>query len=209
MTRHKHARDFYQQLGPSGLAALTDKKRTDGYLRFLKKNLRKQWHILDLACGYGRLTIPLAKAEYFIEGIDLSKNLISEALKQTKKLRLAIPFRVGNMVKLPYSDDVFDAAICMWSSFNELLILADQIRALKEMVRVTKKGGLIIIDLLIKLSGEKTGIEIKDVAGIKHSYYAHNKGSLENLFREVNIRKYSISTKTISRRKRLVVTINV
>src|SRR3989304_5632961 len=183
MAEFKQAKNFYQQLGASGLEALMNEKQTKGYVSFLKKNLRKQWHILDVACGYGRLTIPLAQAGYTIEGLDLSSKLITEARKQAKKFTLEIPFEIGNMIQLPYENNIFDAIICNWSSFNELLRVEDQMEAIREMIRVAKRGGIIIIDLpVMKIAREKGRVTMAYISGLKHSFFAHDKGSLEALF---------------------------
>ena len=42
--------------------------------------------------------------------------------------------------------DVFDAVICMWLTFNELLSEPEQIRALQELARVVRPGGWALID---------------------------------------------------------------
>ncbi len=158
-----------------------------------------------IACGYGRVTIPLAQAGYHIAGIDLEPDLIREARKQAKAQTLDISFQVGNMIKLPYSDNTFDAIICLWSSFNELLQPTDQIKALEEMVRITKTGGLILIDLPI---AEKSGIRTEIISELKHTTYLHDQKTITDRLQRANIKKFIIARKTIGGRKRLIITIH-
>jgi ubiquinone/menaquinone biosynthesis C-methylase UbiE len=138
---------FYEGLGAKGLALLTSNVKTNAMLKFLKEVLPKKGSILDIACGYGRLSIPLREAGYVVEGVDIIPMLIKTAQEEAKKQNLKINFKVGDMRNLLYGQDSFDAAICMWSSFNHMLTLKDQIKALKEMDRVVRKNGTIIVDL--------------------------------------------------------------
>ena len=210
MSRKKINVDFYNKLGATGLSALMDKKRTAGYLRFLKKALPKHGHILDLACGYGRLTIPLAQAGYKIEGIDLAPNLIREARKEATTKNLNISFKIGNMIKLPYTNKTFDAVICMWSSFNELLQTTDQIKAMKEMVRITKRGGLILVDLpVIPKSKTQKHLRTVNIAGLEHASFAHDQKTLTDMLQRTNIKGTIISRKTVGGRRRLLLTIHL
>ena len=75
----KLAIEFYKKLGSKGMASLTNTKRDNAILKFILKFIKKEDSILDLACGYGRITFPLAKKGYNIAGIDISENLIKDA----------------------------------------------------------------------------------------------------------------------------------
>ena len=111
------------------------------------------------------------------------------------------------MIKLPYPNKTFDAVICMWSSFNELLQSTDQLKALKEMVRVTKRGGLILIDLpVIPKSKTQKHVRTVNIAGFEHTSFAHDQKTLTNLLQRTNIKGAIISRKTIGGRRRLLLT---
>jgi 2-polyprenyl-3-methyl-5-hydroxy-6-metoxy-1,4-benzoquinol methylase len=75
---------FYRELGARGLALRKKPENTKSELNFLKKILDKKQKILDLACGYGRFTIPLAKEGYDIQGLDLSPDLLKKAREDAK-----------------------------------------------------------------------------------------------------------------------------
>jgi ubiquinone/menaquinone biosynthesis C-methylase UbiE len=180
------------------------KERNLGYLKFLKLYLSKDQKILDLACGYGRLTFPLAQAGYKIEGIDLAPNFIKDAKKLAKQKRINLKFRTGNMLKLPYKDNSFNSIICMWSSFNHLLAKKDQIKALNEMFRILKNGGFAIIDMPnYKVIRGKHLVE-GDIAGFKNTDFIHNKASLMAILNKSNVKFYKIKIQNIGEPKRLV-----
>ena len=50
------------------------------------------------------------------------------------------------MTALPYEASAFDAVICLWSAFYELLEPDEQIAALREMQRVLQPGGVAIVE---------------------------------------------------------------
>ncbi|MFC1842884.1 class I SAM-dependent methyltransferase [Candidatus Dependentiae bacterium] len=203
---------FYKKIGARGLASVTSKERTVAYINFLKKFILQDHKILDVGCGYGRITIPLAKIGYLIEGIDISPNLLEEAKKQARREDIKIAFKIGDMCNLPYKDESFDVVICMWSSFSYMLTKQDQIEAINQMYRVLTKNGILIIDLPIATKNKiKDGIFVKDnilkkdIMGVEHIVYLHTKETLNNLLENIkNIKNYNIKYQNIDGKRRLI-----
>ena len=209
---------FYEQLKPEGLSDLAlgkDQKQNKAQLQFLKNHLSKDQQVLDLACGYGRLTIPLAQARNNIEGVDLVPSLIKKAKELAKQGNIKIKFKVGDMRDLPYKDELFDAIICMWSSFNHLLTQEDQIKALKEIVRLLRKKGIAIIDLpyfrrpttkLQRLGEFLDGAHLfkRKFNGIETTLFLHSKQSLEKVLKVAKIGTYNIKCVNMGGKRRLV-----
>ena len=95
--------------------------------------------VLDIGCGKGTGAVFLAqKTGCRVTGVDLSADLIEEAkaLAGRKGLGDRVQFRVGNALKLPFSDRSFDAAF----SQAVLVLLTDQDRAVREALRVLRPG---------------------------------------------------------------------
>jgi len=140
---------------------------------------------LDLGCGYGRFTNILARQGYRIEGIDISPNLVAKARKIAKSEGINTKFKIGDIRKLPYKNDSFDVLICMWSVFAELPKEKDQIKSLKEMLRVLKDGGLAFLDLP-EPQKIKTKTIIHFIGNIKGmSMFNHTKTTLKNLMTKI------------------------
>ena len=212
---------FYNKLGVQGLASLTNEKKTKGYIRFLKKALGNRKKILDCACGYGRLAIPLALDGYQVRGIDISEEMVLEARIQAQKSGLGITIDLGDMRNMPYPNLSFDAVICMWSSFNELLNAESQVEALREMVRVTVPNGIIIIDVpyvIIKpqwFPKSMTSRQIEAVLhkqstsinNLEHIFFVQTVATLQNRLYRAGIDSYTIKPVTIGGAKRLIITI--
>ena len=201
----KTSSQFYKELGAEKLAARKSEVHTKKELSYLKKFLRKKQKILDLACGYGRFTIPLAKQGYTIQGIDISPNLIAKAKRTAKNEGLNLKFQIGDMRKLPYDNDSFDSIICMWSAFIELSKEKDQIKALKEMLRILKKGGFAFLEMpKPEKTKEKVVISIiEEVEAVP--MFRQNKTTLTKLMRVVKPQKYKIFIDNFGGRDRLLV----
>ena len=141
----KTPREFYTEIGFEWLSERKNSVMTENELAYLTELLKKSWKILDLACGYGRFSIPLAAMGYRVEGIDITPIFIEKAKEEAKKRDLNIEFRVGDMKSLPYEDRSFDSVICMWNAFSEIAQEQDQVRVISEIFRVLKRGGLAIV----------------------------------------------------------------
>jgi ubiquinone/menaquinone biosynthesis C-methylase UbiE len=95
--------------------------------------------VIDIGCGKGTGAVFLAqKTGCRVTGIDLSPELIEQAksLARRKGLEDKVQFRVGNALKLPFSDGSFDAAF----SQAVLILLTDPERAVREAMRVIRPG---------------------------------------------------------------------
>ena len=104
--------------------------------------------ILDLCCGHGRHSLELARRGFkFVEGLDRSHYLIQKAKSQAKKENLPVKFREGDARKLPYPPDTFDVVMILGNSFGYFETVEDDLRVLKEVFRVLKPWGKILIDV--------------------------------------------------------------
>lgn len=99
----------------------------------------KTINVLDIGCSnlrpYSRFLIYVFK-EY--EGIDISQEFISDAQNKIKNESNA-KVKVGNIEQLAYNDNSIDLIVC-----NNMLAYTNKKKALKEILRVLKKGGICI-----------------------------------------------------------------
>jgi len=118
-------------------------------LKYIKENDK----VLDLGCGNGRLYQILKEKQGRYVGLDLSEELI----KITKEKYPEAEFLVGDMKKLPFGADNFDIIFCI-AAFHHLKTAEERLQSLREMKRVLKPGGKIILvnwNLLGKWGTEK------------------------------------------------------
>lgn len=101
-------------------------------------------HILDCATGTGDLAIEFKKIvgkEGYVLGTDFCAPMIEPAPAKAAKKGLEIDFEVADAMDLPYEDDRFDIASISFGIRN----VDDPVKALKEMARVVKPGGRVVI----------------------------------------------------------------
>ncbi|MFC7439681.1 class I SAM-dependent methyltransferase [Laceyella putida] len=108
--------------------------------------LQEKQLILDLCCGMGRHTIALARKGYSMVGLDLSRVLLSHAVRESEGL--AIPFVHGDMRALPFVDHTFDVVLNLFTSFGYFERDEDNLRVLSEIHRVLKPQGQFVMDFL-------------------------------------------------------------
>ncbi len=101
-------------------------------------------HILDAGCANGYYTLHLARQGYHVTGIDLSEKNIKECTNRAAALHVQnVVFHQADLENLKnFKDNQFDGVI----SFATLRYVPDVVQALKELYRVTKKGGTVIVD---------------------------------------------------------------
>ncbi|MGJ6980059.1 demethylmenaquinone methyltransferase [Aestuariimicrobium soli] len=93
--------------------------------------------ILDLAAGTGASSAPIADAGAAVYCTDLSWGMLAEGHRRHPELT----FVAGDALNLPWADDTFDAVTISFGLRN----VEDTLAALREMKRVTKPGGRLLI----------------------------------------------------------------
>jgi SAM-dependent methyltransferase len=102
--------------------------------------------VLDVPCGFGRHSIPLAAAGYRVVGVDRSAALLDEARRRAGGRRWP-KLHVADYRELPFADDRFDAALNLFTSLGYLGDEEDT-RALAEIGRVLRPDGRLVIETM-------------------------------------------------------------
>jgi SAM-dependent methyltransferase len=96
--------------------------------------------VLEVAVGTGYpIADHLQKAGHEVHGIDISPELV----RRCHELNPAIRARVGDAEHLEYPDRTFDVTYCFHASWY----FPNLPRAIREMVRVTRPGGTVLLDI--------------------------------------------------------------
>ena len=110
-------------------------------------NLTADDTILDLCCGQGRHALEITRRGFKVEGLDRSRYLIQKAKASAKKENLGVKFKEGDARKLPFSPDNFEAVMMLGNSFGYFETVQDDLRILKEIFRVLKPWGRLLLDV--------------------------------------------------------------
>ena len=121
-------------------------------------------HVLDVACGTGSLS-KAAQLETGLSGkvigIEANEKMLAAAQKKSR----GIEWKQGNPEALPFENNSFDRVLCQFS----LMFFPNRVAAIKEMLRVCKPDGMVVIavwahldhakahNALIKLARQYTG----------------------------------------------------
>ena len=98
-------------------------------------------HVLDVACGTGNVTIPLARRGATVTGLDMMPHLLEEARARAAHEGLRIRFDEGFAETLPYPDGSFDVLVSMFGIMFSPLPAT----VVSEMARVLRPGGRLAL----------------------------------------------------------------
>jgi ubiquinone/menaquinone biosynthesis C-methylase UbiE len=104
--------------------------------------LRYDHQVLDVGSGSGRFVMQMAQRVDFVTGVDASSEMVYRAEQNTKDFKLDnTSFVIGDISDLPFPDSTFDVVTCQ----NLLFLFTDYVIPLREMMRVCKASGEIIL----------------------------------------------------------------
>lgn len=165
----------------TSLGALSDKLEKE--LVFSLIEIKHGDAVLDVGCGTGNYTIELAKRGADVIGIDSSEEMVGWARRKAEGERLKVFFQVSDAIKLSFPDDSFDLIV----SNGLLCFLKEPEKALKEMHRVLKPGGRLVVGVLNRWSPWSFFRRLKGVfkETIYNQAYFISPPELEGLIRGV------------------------
>lgn len=96
--------------------------------------------VLDLGCGFGRVSIRLLEKAKQVVGIDIS----SENIRLAKEIYKndALQFYEMDAIDLSFEDNQYDMTICVQNGISAFKVNPEQL--IREALRVTKKGGTVL-----------------------------------------------------------------
>lgn len=109
--------------------------------------------VLECACGTGAISAAIAPACARLVATDYSDGMLAQARKKLAK-RSNVTVEQADITALPYADDSFDVAV----AGNVIHLLPDPEQALRELARVVRPGGTIILPTYIEPLTRKQGM---------------------------------------------------
>lgn len=117
----------------------------DAFTEFLAETLRPRPgnRILDVGCGEGLAEVAIGRlqlSQITLVGVDLALGKVLDARRETAGHNQRVRFAVGDALRLPFRDSVFDSTYCV----AVLQHVDDVESAVSEFARVTREGGRIV-----------------------------------------------------------------
>jgi ubiquinone/menaquinone biosynthesis C-methylase UbiE len=97
-------------------------------------------HVLDVACGTGTLARAVQLETGLtgkVIGLDINKEMLASAQAHSH----GIEWRLGDATKMPFTKNQFDRVMCQFA----LMFISNRVAVIKEMLRVCKPDGLVIL----------------------------------------------------------------
>jgi len=118
-----------------------------GEVDFIEKafELLKGSRILDLACGYGRISIELASRGYNVLGLDFSDYFLEMGRSEAIRRKVEVEFVQGDMRNMRYYNE-FDGVVCWGNSFGYFSDEENE-KVLHLIARSLKRKGRLMLDL--------------------------------------------------------------
>ena len=132
----------------------------ESYERFMVPSLFEPWatylvqranpqlgeHVLDIACGTGivaRKVAPHVGSRGIVIGLDVNPDMIDMARIAAERAHIEIQWHTGPAEQLPFPDENFDLILCQFG----LMFFTDRNAALKEIHRVLRKDGRVVLSV--------------------------------------------------------------
>jgi ubiquinone/menaquinone biosynthesis C-methylase UbiE len=106
------------------------------------KEANPRLKLLDVGAGSGTISVSFAQLipDGHVTGIDVNPAIVARARTVAETAGVKnIEFHEGDVYKLPFADETFDVAFC----HQVLVHIGRPLDALHEMLRVTKRGGVV------------------------------------------------------------------
>lgn len=107
--------------------------------------------VLELGCGTGRVSVPVAKVSNHLVGIDRSAGMLERARRRFRRSKLMHSAKLvqGDIRSLPFDgSQPFDLVIAPYGVLQSLIREADLTATLLSVARVTRPGSMVGIDLV-------------------------------------------------------------
>ncbi|OQW30998.1 MAG: hypothetical protein A4E19_20755 [Nitrospira sp. SG-bin1] len=138
LEKHETYSAGYDPMVLQGLARRTAARDAAFFMPYLKSDM----HVLDCGCGPGGISVTLAELvpQGRVVGIDIEDSQLEMGRREAQQREIGnVEFHHASLYALPFADGTFDAVL----AHAVLYHLAEPMKALRELWRVLKPGGVI------------------------------------------------------------------
>lgn len=189
MTTRSHHDNVEKQFGSQANAYLTSAVHASGRdLQRLAERLSAfpQARVLDMGCGAGHASFVAAQNVQQVVAYDLSSQMLEVVVGAAKEKGLDnITTRRGYAESLPFEDRTFDVVISRYSAHH----WHDVGRALREVHRVLKPGGVVIVMDVMSPGQPVRDIWLQTVEALRDTSHVRNYSGGEwiSFFNDANL----------------------
>ncbi len=127
---------------------------------WLERGVRERWfrprtRVLDVGCGAGTNSLFLARSGFRVSGVDLAPAAIEAARRRAGRAGLAVDFRSGDALRLPYPDRTFGGAVDV-GCYHTIPIRLRPAYS-REIARVVRPGGRYLVSWIGRESTQPRG----------------------------------------------------
>ena len=121
----------------------------DFYGETSRPPLRSSPKVLDVCCGFGRISSELARRGYSVTGVDITETYLQTAREEASYENLNIEYIHADARDF-VRPDFFDIAVNLYVSFGYFASRQDDLQFLRNVYESLKSGGCFIIETLGK-----------------------------------------------------------
>ncbi len=151
-------------------------------------SLRSECYLADIGCGNGK-NIDLSRKDINYKGMDLSDAFVKICIDK------GIDVIQGNILNIPFKNNQFDNSMSI-AVIHHLSLHSERVKAISELLRITKKDGLILLYVWAFTQPEKSKRKFKSYdemvpyktlnGNIYYRYYhLYQSGELESEINDV------------------------
>ena len=130
---------------------LMDDVDYEGWINYIEQIIKNEnaqvKNILELACGTGNITIPLAKKNYDIAGIDISDEMLNVARSKGEEQGIDLVLLEQDISELDFDVTNLDCVLCACDGFNYITYDEDLMNVFSKTHELLKEEGIFIFDI--------------------------------------------------------------
>jgi ubiquinone/menaquinone biosynthesis C-methylase UbiE len=130
-------------------------------LLFWIKMASSAQRVLELACGTGRIAIPLSVKGSKVSGIDNCQSMLDQGQRNARGAGVEIDWILGDMRNFDLGRDDFDLVILAFNSINLMLTLEDALSCLRCARKHLSPNGRLVIDTFLPTPERLVAEELK------------------------------------------------
>jgi SAM-dependent methyltransferase len=146
--------NYYDRLGEGEWERLEESFKNslefENTTDYLDQYLPESGHVLDAGGASGRYSIWLAESGYDVTLLDLSAEQVAIAERRVaeRDLESRVTVQQGDIRELPFSDDRFDAALCLGGPLSHVIDPEERDAAVRDLHRVTKSDAPVFVSVM-------------------------------------------------------------